>query len=75
MIWIVLIRMGGVILSGRTRDSNFAFLANGLAAAGLACRRHTTVGDDREPLAQAIEEALARADVVLTTGGLGPTPD
>lgn len=75
MIWIEIVTIGGEILSGRTQDTNFAFLARGLAARGLACQWHTTVPDDREALTEALVGALTRADVVITTGGLGPTPD
>lgn len=75
MIWIEILTIGGEILSGRTADTNFAFLARGLLAHGLVCRWHTTVPDEREPLAEALEAALSRADVVITTGGLGATPD
>ena len=75
MIWIEVVTIGGEILSGRTADTNFAFLARGLLSHGLSCRWHTSVPDEREPLAEALENALARADVVITTGGLGATPD
>lgn len=75
MIWVELITIGGEILSGRTQDTNFSFLARGLAAHGLACQWHTTVPDDRDALSEALVGALTRADVVITTGGLGATPD
>lgn len=75
MIWIEVVTIGGEILSGRTTDTNFAFIARGLLAHGLTCRWHTSVPDEREPLAEALQNALARADVVITTGGLGATPD
>jgi nicotinamide-nucleotide amidase len=75
MIRIEIVTIGGEILSGRTSDTNFAFLARGLAAHGLACRWHTSVPDDRDALIESLEAALARADVVITTGGLGATPD
>lgn len=75
MIWVEIITIGGEILSGRTQDTNFAFLARGLVAHGLACQWHTTVPDDRDALSEALVGALTRADVVITTGGLGATPD
>jgi nicotinamide-nucleotide amidase len=75
MIWVELITIGGEILSGRTQDTNFTFLARGLVAHGLACQWHTTVPDEREALTEALVHALTRADVVITTGGLGATPD
>jgi nicotinamide-nucleotide amidase len=75
MIRIEIITIGGEILSGRTRDTNFAFLARGLSSHGLECRWHTSVPDDRDALTDALDTSLARADVVITTGGLGATPD
>ncbi len=75
MIWIEIVTIGSEILKGRTRDTNFAFLAQGLARMGLPCMWHTSIPDQRETLSEALERALARADVVIATGGLGPTPD
>lgn len=75
MIRIEIVTIGGEILSGRTRDTNFTFLARGLGSHGLACRWHTSVPDDRDTLIEALKTALERADVVITTGGLGATPD
>lgn len=75
MIWIEIVTIGTEILKGRTRDTNFSFLAERLARMGLPCKWHTSVPDQREPLSEALERALARADVVIATGGLGPTPD
>jgi len=75
MIRIEIVTIGGEILSGRTRDTNFAFLARGLSQLGLVCRWHTSVPDDRDALIETFEVALGRADVVITTGGLGATPD
>ncbi|MBD3163113.1 MAG: competence/damage-inducible protein A, partial [Candidatus Latescibacteria bacterium] len=75
MIVLEILTIGGEILSGRTNDTNFLYLARGLRARGLECRWHTVVGDDRETLSAALVEALARASIVVTTGGLGATPD
>ena len=75
MIWVEIITIGAEILSGRTQDSNFIFLARGLVAHGITCQWHTTVADEREALTTALVNALTRADVVITTGGLGATPD
>jgi nicotinamide-nucleotide amidase len=75
MIGIEVVTIGGEILNGRTPDTNFLFLARGLASLGLPCRWHTTVPDDRETLSAALETALGRAHVIVTTGGLGPTSD
>ena len=75
MIWVEVVTIGSEILSGRTADSNFAFIARGLIGQGLTCSWHTTVRDERDAIAEALENALARAEVVIATGGLGPTPD
>lgn len=75
MIWVEIVTIGGEILKARTEDTNFAFLARGLRSRGIPLRWHTTVADERESLTAAIEGAIARADVVIATGGLGNTPD
>lgn len=66
---------GDEILTGKTVNSNFAFMAQQLTDAGLTVCRGTTVGDDRESLTQAFAEAAGRADAVIVNGGLGPTVD
>lgn len=72
---IEILTIGDEILSGRTSDTNFQFLARKLARVGLQPYWHTTVPDHREVLGEAVRLAIARADVVLCTGGLGATPD
>src|SRR5205085_4760502 len=54
---------------------NFAFLARALEAANVQVVWHTTVGDAAERIAEGLGRALDRADAVVMTGGLGPTPD
>src|ERR671937_268267 len=66
---------GTEILLGQIVDTNAAWLAQRLAEIGLNLYRKTTVGDNELRLAAAIEEALGRSDVLITTGGLGPTVD
>jgi nicotinamide-nucleotide amidase len=56
-------------------DSNAAYLAQQLAAVGLNVYRKTTVGDNQDRIAAAVQEALGRCRVVLCSGGLGPTVD
>lgn len=75
MIALEILTIGGEILGGRTADTNFFYLARSLRARGLDCGWHTVVGDDRETLSAALEAALSRAAIVVTTGGLGATPD
>ena len=70
-----IVAVGTEILLGGLVDTNTAWLSRRLADLGIAVRRHTTVGDDKGRLAAAFSEAAARADLVVSTGGLGPTPD
>ena len=72
---IEIITVGNEVLSGRTLDTNFAFLARALEEANVQVTWHTTVGDVAEAIGSALKLALDRADAVVMTGGLGPTPD
>src|SRR5436309_12052255 len=72
---VEIITIGNEVLSGRTLDTNFAFLARALEAASVQIGWHSTVGDAPERIAEALRRALERADAVIMTGGLGPTPD
>ena len=70
-----IVAVGTEILLGSLVDTNTAWLSQRLAASGIAVYRHTAVGDDRGHLVAALSEAVARVDLVLSTGGLGPTFD
>jgi competence/damage-inducible protein CinA-like protein len=70
-----IVAVGTELLLGGLVDTNTAWLSRRLAALGVAVCRHTTVGDNRECLVAALSEAAARADLVVCTGGLGPTSD
>jgi nicotinamide-nucleotide amidase len=70
-----IVSVGSELLLGQIVDTNAAFIARQLAALGLDLFHKTTVGDNLGRVAAALETALARADVVITTGGLGPTED
>ena len=70
-----IVAVGTEILLGGLVDTNTAWLSRRLAAAGIAVYRHTTVGDNRGRLVAALSEASERADLVVCTGGLGPTSD
>jgi nicotinamide-nucleotide amidase len=72
---VEIITIGNEVLSGRTLDTNFAFLARALEEVSVPVVWHTTVGDVGERISEALGRALARADGVVITGGLGPTPD
>ena len=56
-------------------DTNSAWMAQRLNEAGIALHQITSVHDDRQHILMALDEAFSRADIVFTTGGLGPTKD
>lgn len=66
---------GTELLLGQIINTHAQFLGQEFAGMGIQIVRHTTVGDDWEELTGAIREALGRAELVITTGGLGPTSD
>ncbi|MBI4227109.1 MAG: competence/damage-inducible protein A [Candidatus Omnitrophica bacterium] len=70
-----LIAVGTELLLGYTVNSNTAFVGRRLAELGIACYHQVTVGDNPGRLAEAVKAGLARADCVITCGGLGPTVD
>lgn len=70
-----LISIGNELTGGQTVDTNSPWLAQQLASLGVRCVRHVSIADELEPIRDAIVEASRAADVVLITGGLGPTPD
>jgi len=70
-----IITIGTELLLGEIVDTNSRYIARRLRDAGIDLYRTTTVGDNAARIAQAVQEALQRADIVITTGGLGPTVD
>lgn len=70
-----IVTIGTEILLGDLVDTNTTWLSRRLAALGVGIYRHTTIGDNRERIIGALRDAAARADLVITTGGLGPTSD
>ena len=70
-----IITIGDELLIGQVVDTNSAWMAERLNEIGIALHQITSVHDDRQHILTAIEEAFTRADIVLTTGGLGPTKD
>lgn len=70
-----LIAIGTELLLGEIQDTNTCYLARTLRDLGVDIYRATIIGDNVERIAQAIREAMQRAQVVITTGGLGPTVD
>src|SRR5437868_5312303 len=67
--------VGSELLLGQIVDTNSAVIARHLAAIGLDLYYKTTVGDNLSRVAAALCQALGRSQVVLTTGGIGPTAD
>ncbi|UCE68137.1 MAG: competence/damage-inducible protein A [Flavobacteriaceae bacterium] len=70
-----IVTIGDEILIGQVVDTNSAYLASELHKIGVAVYQITSVQDEREHILKALEEAESRADIVLLTGGLGPTKD
>jgi len=70
-----IISIGSEITSGQNLDSNAQWLSRRLAAEGIVVGFHTTIADDFQDNVDAFRIALDRADLVLSTGGLGPTLD
>lgn len=67
--------IGTEILLGNIVNTNSAVISRGLAAIGIDMYHHTVVGDNPERLKQALDIAFFRNNIVITTGGLGPTYD
>ena len=69
------IAIGSELLGSTRLDTNSLFLAERLASLGIELRSKTVVGDSRSEVAEHLRRALDRADLVILTGGLGPTDD
>lgn len=72
---VELISVGTELLLGNIVNTNAQFLAEKCASLGLSMYHQVTVGDNRDRLAEDINTALQRADIIILTGGLGPTED
>lgn len=72
---VELISVGTELLLGNIVNTNAAYLAEKCAQLGLACYYQSVVGDNEERLCNAIEEGLKRSDILILSGGLGPTKD
>lgn len=70
-----IITIGDELLIGQVVDTNSAWMAQRLNEYGIVLHQITSVHDDRQHILTAIDEAFGHADIVLTTGGLGPTKD
>jgi competence/damage-inducible protein CinA-like protein len=70
-----IITIGTELLLGETVDTNTRFIARALRDEGVDLFRTSTIGDNPERIAEIIREGLQRAEIIITTGGLGPTID
>lgn len=70
-----IICVGDELLAGQVTDTNSTFLSKQLSSLGLKCKFKTVVGDNKEHIVEATKTALQRANIIIFTGGLGPTED
>lgn len=70
-----IITIGDEILIGQIVDTNSAWMAGKLTLAGFEVEEMQSIGDDAQQIKNTIDEVIQRADVILMTGGLGPTKD
>lgn len=70
-----ILSIGTELLMGQIANTDAQYISRRLAELGVNLYRHTTVGDNPARVKEALGEAIARADIVITTGGLGPTED
>ena len=72
---VELISVGTEILLGNIVNTNAAYLAEKIALLGLSCYHQSSIGDNEDRMEDAIRLALSRSDIVILSGGLGPTKD
>ena len=70
-----IISIGDEILYGQTLDTNSHWISGRLDEIGIKVRRKITIGDEREEILNCLKESSERSDIILITGGLGPTRD
>lgn len=74
-VTVELLTLGNELLDGRRIDTNASWIGRYLAAMGVQVRYRQTTLDDKKDIAHAFQAAINRVDVVVSTGGLGPTQD
>lgn len=74
-IYASIITIGDELLIGQVIDTNSAWIAQQLNKAGIAVKHRVAVGDNKEDIVLALDEEQKLADIILITGGLGPTAD
>ena len=72
---IAIISIGDELLSGFTLNSNFAWMGQELLKSGIIVSKQITVGDNLEQIRLVLDKCVSTVDVILMTGGLGPTHD
>ena len=72
---MILINIGDELLIGQVVNTNAAFIGQQMSAAGFELTDVITIGDDGQTIRETVNSALAKTDVVIMTGGLGPTKD
>ena len=70
-----ILTVGSEILAGDILDTNSRHIAQALSGLGIVVSRRVSVSDHVDAIAEAVSDALHRADILVITGGLGPTPD
>ena len=71
----IILSIGDELVLGQTVDTNSAWISQQLAAVGCGVVAHMTVGDDQKAIEQAMLESVGRCDVLIISGGIGPTED
>ena len=71
----IILSIGDELVLGQTVDTNSAWISQQLASVGCAVAAHLTVGDDQKSIEQAMLESVGRCDVLIVSGGIGPTED
>src|SRR5688572_27968899 len=71
----IILSIGDELVLGQTVDTNSAWCSRQLAGVGCAVKAHLTVPDDQRAIEDALRESAERADLLIVTGGIGPTAD
>ena len=71
----IIITIGDELLIGQTIDTNSAWIAQQLNQIGINVKRRIAIGDERNAIAEALDETIPQANIIFLTGGLGPTAD
>ncbi len=74
-IYASIVTIGDELLIGQVIDTNSAWIAQQLNTAGIAVKRRVAIGDNREDIIKMLDDESRMADIILITGGLGPTSD